>query len=406
MSKKEDDAFIDPIPESVRKTNEAIQRATEPFRKQQELLDKLAEPMRIQNQLAQSVAPIINQTTMAQNMANAMKVNLPDFGQAYRSVAMDVISSQTAQLAQSVAPIINQQAITQNMANAMRLNLPDFSQAYRSAALDIISSQTAQIAAMTASITAQYTDSIRVAMQEAIRLPVMDWLHSIDLSPIYGCLQQLGNVIPKNFDRRLFSDLYLTEMYDAKWFPYAGWDAKLSLVKEILNIIDSTRKSKTRIKRIDSVIFAYYDDKTVESIKKDWRKKELPEYIMRMLHQSVQAYHRKEYALTIAVLATLWEGIIYEKVNLPHGTQQKTKESLDKLIEQNEFTEIFKSYYDEFIMYRCYKPEEVKEDVPGRNGVAHGWYTKYPSRKAALNAILFTDFLLSLEPLQEEETNG
>lgn len=406
MSEKEDDEFIDQIAESVKKTNEAIYRATEPLRKQQELLNKLAEPIRIQNQLAQSIAPIVNQTTVAQNMANAMKANLPDFSKVYRSAAMDVIGSQTAQLVQSVAPIIKQQAITQNIANAMIFSLPDFSQAYRSAALDIISAQTAQFASLAASITTQYQSSAYKAMQEVIRLPVMDWLHSIDLSPIYGCLQQLGDFIPKNFDRRLFSDIYLTEMYDAKWFPYAGWDADIHLIKEVLNVLDSTRKSKNRVKQIDSLIFSYYDDKTVETMKKDWRKKEMPEHIMRMLHQSVQAYHRKEYALTIAVLATLWEGIIYEKVNLPHSTQKQTKESLDKLIEQNEFTEIFKSYYDEFIMYRCYKPEEVKEDVPGRNGVAHGWYTKYPSRKAALNAILFTDFLLALEPLQEEEING
>lgn len=359
MSEKEDDEFIDQIPESVKKTNEAIYRAIEPFRKQQELLNKLAEPIRIQNQISQTIAPIVNQTTVAQNMANAM-----------------------------------------------RLSLPDFSQAYRSAALDMISAQTVQFASLAASITTQYQSSAYKAMQEAIRLPVMDWLHSIDLSPIYGCLQQLGDIIPKNFDRRLFNDIYLTEMYDAKWFPYAGWDADIHLIKEVLNVLDSTRKSKNRVKQIDSLIFSYYDDKTVETMKKDWRKKEMPEHIMRMLHQSVQAYHRKEYALTIAVLATLWEGIIYEKVNLPHGTQKQTKESLDKLIEHNEFTEIFKSYYDEFIMYRCYKLEEVKEDVPGRNGVAHGWYTKYPSRKAALNAILFTDFLLALEPLQEEEING
>lgn len=359
MNDKNNNEFIDPIPESVRKTNEAIKRATEPILQQQELLNKLAESMRVQ-----------------------------------------------AQIEQSVTPIINQAAITQNIANAMRVNLPDFSQAFRSAALDIITARTVQFASLAASVTAQYKTSIYNTMQDAIRLPIMNWLNSINLSPIYGCLNQFGNLIPKNLDRRLFSDIYLMEMYEAKWFPYAGWDAELSLVKEILNILDTTRKSKNRVKRIDSVIYAYYDDKTVEAMKKGWRKKELPEHIMRMLHQSIQAYHRKEYALTIAVLATLWEGIIYEKVNLPHGTQKQTKESLDKLIEKNEFTQIFKSYYDEFIMYRCYKPEEVKEDVPGRNGVAHGWYSKYPSRKAALNAILFTDFLLALEPLQEEETNG
>ena len=60
------------------------------------------------------------------------------------------------------------------------------------------------------------------------------------------------------------------------------------------------------------------------------------------------------------------------------------------------------SFFDEYIMYNCESVEEVKEDVPGRNSSAHSWYNKYPSRKAALNAILFTDFLLDIEPLEHE----
>ena len=48
-------------------------------------------------------------------------------------------------------------------------------------------------------------------------------------------------------------------------------------------------------------------------------------------------------------------------------------------------------------MYSCYSVEEVIDDVPGRNSSAHSWYSEYPSKKAALNAILFTDFLLRLE---------
>ena len=293
-------------------------------------------------------------------------------------------------MCRAIEPIRKQQEQISNLAEPLRIQ----SQALK------------DIASMTASITAEYQSSITNALQSVIKLPVMDWLHNLDFSPIYKSLQQLSNLIPGNLDKRLFSDIYLTEMYEAKWFPYAGWNAEIYLIREILEILDTTRKSKNRIKKIDSVIFDYYDNPKVEAIKKNWRKKRLPEHIMRMLHQAVQAYHRKEHALTIAVLATLWEGIIYEKVDMSHGTQKQTKESLDKLIEKNEYTEIFKSYYDEFIMYQCWKQEEVKEDVPGRNGIAHGWYSKYPSRKAALNAILFTDFLLALEPLQEEKTNG
>jgi hypothetical protein len=57
-------------------------------------------------------------------------------------------------------------------------------------------------------------------------------------------------------------------------------------------------------------------------------------------------------------------------------------------------------------MYNCNSSAETILDVPGRNSAAHSFYESYPTRKAALNAILFTDFLLNLEPLEEENING
>ena len=54
-------------------------------------------------------------------------------------------------------------------------------------------------------------------------------------------------------------------------------------------------------------------------------------------------------------------------------------------------------FFEQFIAYHCDCQEQAKVDVPGRNAVAHGWFVGYPTRKAALNAILFTDFLLNIE---------
>lgn len=78
------------------------------------------------------------------------------------------------------------------------------------------------------------------------------------------------------------------------------------------------------------------------------------------------------------------------------------------MIEENEFDKIFASFCEEFIFYDCRKVEEVKPDVPGCHGIAHCWYNTYPNKKMALNAILFTDFLLRLKPLEklEEKENG
>ena len=91
-----------------------------------------------------------------------------------------------------------------------------------------------------------------------------------------------------------------------------------------------------------------------------------------------------------------------------YRVSKRTRENLNKLIEENEFDEVFSSFCEEFIFYDCRKAEEVTPDVPGRHGIAHCWYNTYPNRKVALNAILFTDFLLGLKPLDkmEDEDNG
>lgn len=41
--------------------------------------------------------------------------------------------------------------------------------------------------------------------------------------------------------------------------------------------------------------------------------------------------------------------------------------------------------------------EDIIEGVPSRNGCLHGQYKKYPNKKASLNAILLTDFIISFQ---------
>ena len=128
--------------------------------------------------------------------------------------------------------------------------------------------------------------------------------------------------------------------------------------------------------------------------------------MIRILIQSIQAYHRREYALTVATLSTLWEGIIQEKAqDKGYRVSKRTRQNLTKLIDANEYDKIFSSFCEEFILYDCNSPEQVRDDVPGRHGIAHCWYDKYPSRKMALNAIIFTDFLLQLEPIEKVGSN-
>lgn len=263
--------------------------------------------------------------------------------------------------------------------------------------------------APTAEITRGLTSSLQSVLSNysvqwpQISSPVFEMFKSIPLTPFQGLLDSL-----KGFDFSLYrtrlNHLLLCETFDAKWIPNAVWDADPELLSEVLSVIRSTKKSKNRVKLIDKAILNYYSKGRLEAIKKSWRNRGLPEYSMRMMHQAVQAYHRKEYAITIVMLSTMWEGIIYEKAHDVRGKNGKrTKNNFEKLIEQNDFDELFQSFFDEYIMYDCRSTEQVIEDVPGRNSSAHSWYNKYPSKKAALNAILFTDFLLKLEPITSED---
>ena len=234
------------------------------------------------------------------------------------------------------------------------------------------------------------------------------WLQTIDFSPLTSILENIQN-IGFDYDYEEVNEVFLKAMFDARWFPYAGWIANFRIVDAMLEIIDTSRVSKNRVKRIDKLIFSYYNKEEINNLKRGWRRMKLPSYMTRILVQSVQAYHRREYALTVSALSTLWEGIIQEKMSdSGYRISRKTRENLTKLIEENEFDKIFSSFCEEFIFYNCTKPEDVKLDVPGRHGIAHCWYDTYPNRKMALNAILFTDFLLGLKPLEktEEETNG
>lgn len=229
------------------------------------------------------------------------------------------------------------------------------------------------------------------------------WLQTVDFTPLISIFESIKDY-GFEYDYESVEEIYLKAMFDARWFPYAAHIADFRIADEIFEILDTSKASKNRIKRIDKVIFSYYDKEEIGNLKRGWRQLNLPSYMTRILIQSVQAYNRREYALTVSTLSTLWEGIIQEKVkDDSYRISRKTRENLSKLIEENEFDKIFASFCDEFIFYNCTKPEEVKPDVPGRHGIAHCWYDTYPNRKVALNAILFTDFLLSLKPLDKLE---
>ncbi len=245
------------------------------------------------------------------------------------------------------------------------------------------------------------------ALQAYVNSPFVQWISSFDFTPLRTILEDL------NFDSdvlkryRELNERYLQVMYESKWFPYAGWAVDIKLFAEVNEIIATSRgASQRREKRIDSVIMSYYTTKEIENIKRGWRNSDLEPHIKKILGQAIEAHLRGEYALTITCLATMWEGLIHKKANVV-GRQgsKKTKEDFGKLLNENDFEPIFGEYYDKLIMSQCDTPEEVIEGVPNRNGISHSKYKRYPNKKASLNAILLTDFIIGLNPLPIEDKN-
>ena len=261
------------------------------------------------------------------------------------------------------------------------------------------------------------TDSLRAisesygnAISNLVKSPVFEWLNTLDVFPIHSILENLN--LPEDgllgrYDK--LKEVYLTTFMECKWFPYAAWAADLNLFAEVSDIMATSRgASKRREKRIDQAILAYYDKAEVKAIKRNWKQMDMENHIKRILGQAIEAHLRGGYALTISSLSTMWEGLIYIKAN--NATMQdrhrqrmeKTKKELAALTEANDYNKIFSDYFDQFIVSQCNAVSDVVDGVPNRHGVSHSWYHKYPNKKASLNAILLTDFILSLEPITEE----
>lgn len=198
-------------------------------------------------------------------------------------------------------------------------------------------------------------------------------------------------------------------IFDAKWFPYVFQYIKKDYGVEFAAILDNTGyNTKRRTKEIDALIFRILNKTLIEKIRKSWRDYGIPPYKLRILNQAVYAYHRKEYAVTAITLSTMWQGIIADKTisgNKGYQTDKKTKEQFSRIININDFPEIYDEFFAQYIMYECRSIDDIKEDVPGRHSFAHSWFNKYPTRKTALNAILFTDFLIKADAVIDETSD-
>lgn len=388
------------VTDSVRKSiedSEKIRESIAPILEQQERIQQIMDTVNvprinISSSSIESIKSISENSAVMALQENTSVINRI----SENSRAIEILGG----MGTAIEALQNSSAVHALGEIAMKSAFSDYQ--FKSPALRIFDEWSNNIATNLATgLTALITNPMMQGIQ-TITSGLGKWLQTVDFSPLVSILENIQD-IGFDYDYEKVNEIFLKAMFDARWFPYAGWIADFRIVDAMLEILNTSRVSKNRVNRIDRLIFSYYDKEEINNFKRRWRQMNLPSYMTRILIQSVQAYHRREYALTVSALSTLWEGIIQEKMNdNSYRISRRTRENLGKLIEENEFDKIFASFCDEFIFYNCTKLDEVKSDVPGRHGIAHCWYDTYPNRKMALNAILFTDFLLELKPIENE----
>ncbi|MDE7082315.1 MAG: hypothetical protein K2O89_01255 [Clostridia bacterium] len=221
----------------------------------------------------------------------------------------------------------------------------------------------------------------------------------LTLSGLYDLLN-LDNILIdfKSFFNVKFEDdeEYMNYLYAHKWHPYTGYHLDYKLKKYIMQIKRTISDYQLANLTIDKTIFHYYDKNTVKSLKIKWRKS-VNDYRKRVLLQSLSAFNRYEYALTICALVPMWTVFINNICNADVHNVSDIKAKYNKIMSDKNYSAIYNEYFDNFIFYKCKNTSEVVADVPGRHAIAHGYFTDYPSKKSALNAIIFTDLLINLE---------
>lgn len=226
-------------------------------------------------------------------------------------------------------------------------------------------------------------------------------------------LSQLNRIITEE-SRQSFHDFIVScqrkcsqVLLDAHWCPSAILALPLSKLKPLCSLVDANDPADKKNDALDQFIFRHLGMRYTDCLLEDWNELPLLAHIRRLLKETLYAYRRKEYGIVVSVLPTLWEGIIREKANITEQISSKElRKAFAKLVEPNERSAIISAFYDTCIMYHCSKQEDAIPDVPGRHAAAHGWFTRYPPKKAALNALLFTDFLVNLECLESDSDNG
>lgn len=105
------------------------------------------------------------------------------------------------------------------------------------------------------------------ANTKTFEVPIMSLISSILPSPTAIIREEIEKYLPEGVTYASFNELYLSKMYEMKWFPYLGQYYSFGFAIQVLNIADSNEDKATIIKMIDQLVFDYYDDNEIEEMK-------------------------------------------------------------------------------------------------------------------------------------------
>ncbi len=238
----------------------------------------------------------------------------------------------------------------------------------------------------------------------------ISFIQSIDFERIQQAVNILREGLSYAEDYESLIDNCMDIVYNYyNWCPSIVYtflnDMQAKSFFELIDIIDSCRLGSDNSKnKIDKIVFKYYSNSKIEVIKRICRhSSNLSVCYKKLIIEALTAYQNKNYGSTVIILSMLLQGIISNKAsNRMYQQDDKIKKCVKDLVAENKRSEAFTEFFNNCIYKPCSNCDDVNVDVLSRHAVAHGWMQNYPSKKAALNAILFTEFLLNLQPINKE----
>lgn len=214
----------------------------------------------------------------------------------------------------------------------------------------------------------------------------------------------IGTVIPDGADLLSWDIIEQRQnecaraLLEVEWCPAVAVLLPIGQLVPLCEIASRNQDETKREEALSQFVFRHMGMRYTDNLLEDLKNFNISKHLRRLLKETIYAYRRKENGIVATVLPTLWEGIIRDKAQIESNVQTSIlKEKVEAFVDDAYYPKAISEFYKTCILYPCKKAADVKSNVPGRHATAHGWFVEYPTKKAALNAILFTDFLLRLE---------